>query len=171
MYNGEVDVEKLDNWVRQLEAYCRIQQIDDDYTKIHPSSLRLEIVALIWWEANTQEDIKKSGKIISSWNDFVATLRRQFYPLAYMHKAIMDWKKFRQEKGMSFQSYTQECRRRLFILGVDLSSQDTLLKYISGLHSYVRHTILMFNPTKLDEVCVQESLLQARGKNVPQATS
>ena len=54
------------------------------------------------------------------------------------------------------------------IFGIDLSSQDTLLKYIGGLHSYLRHTILMFNPTKLDEVCVQSTHLEARGKNAPQ---
>ena len=24
MYNGEANVEKLDNWIRQLELYCRI---------------------------------------------------------------------------------------------------------------------------------------------------
>jgi hypothetical protein len=53
-------------------------------------------------------------------------------------------------------------------LGIDLSSQETLLKYIGGLHSYLRHTILMFNPTNLDEVCVQETHLEARGKNAPQ---
>ncbi len=52
------------------------------------------------------------------------------------------------------QDYTQEFRKRDLILGVDMSSHDTLLKYIGGLHSYLRHTILMFNPTKLDEVCV-----------------
>ena len=49
-----------------------------------------------------------------------------------MQKAIMDWEKFRQAKGQSVQSYTQEFRRREFILGLDLSSQDTLLKYIRG---------------------------------------
>jgi hypothetical protein len=51
------------------------------------------------------------------------------------------------------------------VLGVDLSSQETLLKYIGALHSYLRHTILMFNPTNLDEVCVQATHLEARGKN------
>ena len=66
------------------------------------------------------------------------------------------------------QSYTQEFRRRALILGVDLSSRATLLKYIGGLHSYLRHTILMFNPTSLDEVCVQETHLEARRKNFPQ---
>ena len=51
------------------------------------------------------------------------------------------------------------------VLGVDLSSQETLLKYIGSLHSYLRHTILMFNPMNLDEVCVQDTHLEARGRN------
>jgi hypothetical protein len=83
----------------------------------------------------------------------------------------MDWKKFRKAKGQSVQSYTQEFRRRALILGIDLSSQETLLKYIGGLHSYLRHTILMFNSTSLDEVCVQETHLKARGRNEPQEGS
>jgi hypothetical protein len=63
------------------------------------------------------------------------------------------------------QSFTQEFRRRALVLGVDLSSQETLLKYIGALHSYLRHTILMFNPSNLDEVCVQATHLEARGSN------
>lgn len=40
------------------------------------------------------------------------------------------------------------------------------MKYIGGLHSYLRHTILMFNPTMLDEVCVQATHLENQGNNV-----
>jgi hypothetical protein len=80
----------------------------------------------------------------------------------------MDWKNFRQAKGQNVQSYTQEFRRRSLILGIDLSSQETLLKYIGGLHSYLRHIILMFNPANLDEVCVHATHLEARGRNKPQ---
>jgi hypothetical protein len=128
----------------------------------------LESATLIWWEAKTQEDMKKHGKIISSWNGFIVTLKRQFYPLAYMQKAIMDWKIFRQAKGKSVQRYTQEFRRRALILGIYLSSRETLLKYIGGLHNYLRHTILMFKPTNLDKFCVQATHLEARGMNEPQ---
>jgi len=46
-----------------------------------------------------------------------------------------------------------------------------LLKYIGGLHSYLRHTILMFNPKKMDEFCVHETHLEARGINVSEETS
>jgi len=48
------------------------------------------------------------------------------------------------------------------ILGISLDSPETILKYIGGLHSYMRHTILMFNPTSIDEVFVQDTHLQAR---------
>jgi hypothetical protein len=165
IYNGEVNAENLDNWIRQIEVYCRIQKIQDDETKIQLASLRLDSAALIWWESKTQEDMKKHGKILISWNNFIIAIKKQFYPLAYKQKETMEWQNFRQAKGQSVQSFTQEFRRRDLVLGVDLSSQETLLKYIGALHSYLRHTILMFNPSNLDEVCVQATHLEARGRN------
>ena len=57
------------------------------------------------------------------------------------------------------------------MLGVDLQSQDTLLKYTGCLHSYLMHTILMFNPNNLDDVCVQATHLEARGKSTPEEGS
>ena len=78
----------------------------------------------------------------------------------------MSWQTLCQLKGKSVQSYTQEFRKRALILGISLDSLETLLKYIGGLHSYLRHTILMFNPTSIDEVSVQATHLEARGKNV-----
>jgi hypothetical protein len=40
------------------------------------------------------------------------------------------------------------------------------MKYIGALHSYICHTLLLFNPTNLDEVCVQATHLENMGKNV-----
>ena len=34
IYDGEMNPEKLDNWIKQLEVYCRIQNIFDNKTKI-----------------------------------------------------------------------------------------------------------------------------------------
>jgi hypothetical protein len=41
MYNGEVNAGKLDNWIRQIEVYCRIQRIQDD-------ELRFNLLLLDW---------------------------------------------------------------------------------------------------------------------------
>jgi len=84
MYEGEVNVDKLDNLVHNIKVYCRIQRIKDDAIKIQLAFFRLESATLIWWEAKTQEDMKKSGKVLYYWNDFIVALRRQFYSLAYM---------------------------------------------------------------------------------------
>ena len=78
----------------------------------------------------------------------------------------MSWQNFRQLNGQSVQEYTQDFRKRALLLGVDLNSQDTLLKYIGGLHSYLNHTILIFNPNNLDEVCVQATHLERRGQTI-----
>eukprot|EP00253_Pinus_taeda_P035632 PITA_35632 len=126
IYDGELNAEKLDNWIRQIDVYCRVQSIDSDKSKIQLASLYLGGTAL---------------------------------------QAMMSSQTLRQLKGKSVQVYTQEFRKRALILGISLNSPQTLLKYIGGLYSYMRHTILMFNPTSIDEVSVQATHLEARGKN------
>ena len=97
-------------------------------------------------------------------SNFITAIKRQLYPLDYMQKSIMDWKNFRQLKGKSVKYYTHEFRRIDLILVVNLYSQENLLKYIGCFESYLRHTILLFNLTNIDEVCVQATNLEARGK-------
>jgi hypothetical protein len=40
------------------------------------------------------------------------------------------------------------------------------MKYIGALHNYIHHTFLLFDPTSLDEVCVQDTHLENKGKHV-----
>ena len=90
MFDGEVNAENLDNWIRQLEVYLRIQNFYDDDTKIQLASLRMEGETLVWREAKTKEEINKHGKIILSWTDFINAIKIQFYLLAHMQKSIMN---------------------------------------------------------------------------------
>ena len=92
----------------------------------------MEGATLVWWESKTREEIKKHGKISISWNDFIVAIKIQLYPLAYMQKAIMNWENFRQLECPNVQDYTQEFKKRSLMLGADLQSQDTSLKYIGG---------------------------------------
>ena len=82
-----------------------------------------------------------------------------------MQQAMMDWQNLRKGKGQNVQEYTQEFRKRDLILGIPLYTQETLLKFIGGLHSYMCHTVLMFNPTNLDEVCVKGTHIKFKGKS------
>ena len=91
IYNGEVNAKKLENWVRQLEVYFKIQNLQDDDTKIQLASLRLEGATLVWWEAKTQDEIKKHGMISFSWSNFIVAIKSQFYPLyAKIHHELAE---------------------------------------------------------------------------------
>jgi hypothetical protein len=83
MYDGEVSAKRLDNWVRQMEVYCSVQQIKDEATQIKLASPRLADTTLIWWQSKLQHGTQQVGNVFPSWKDFVFALRKQFYPLGY----------------------------------------------------------------------------------------
>jgi len=128
IYDGELNAEKLEKWIRHIDVYCRVQNIDLNKSRIQLASLCLGGTTLILWEGRTQADMRKHGKTISVWSEFVTAIKKQFYPLAYMQKSMMSCQTLRQLKGKSVQGYTQEFRKRALMLGISLDSPKTLLK-------------------------------------------
>ena len=104
VYDKELNAKKLYNWIRQIDVYFRVQNIDSERRKIQLASLCLGGTSLVWWEGRTQADLKKHGKILSTWNEFVSAIKKQFYPLAYMQQAMMSWQTLHQLNGKSVQS-------------------------------------------------------------------
>jgi hypothetical protein len=90
IYDGKLNAEKLDNWIKQIEVYCMVQKIMYDTAKIQLDTLLLDSTTLIWWESKTQVDLVLHGTIISSWDEFIVAIRKQFYPLAYVQTTIME---------------------------------------------------------------------------------
>jgi hypothetical protein len=161
MYDGEVNAERLDNWVRQMEVYCSVQQIKDEATQIKLASLRLAGTTLIWWQRKLQNGTQQVGNVFPSWQVFVSALRKQFYPLGYKEKALIEWKGLKLRKGQTVQEYIDEFRKMALMLDIPLHTQETLMKYIGGLPAHIRNTVFMFGPTNLDEVFVQATYIEA----------
>jgi hypothetical protein len=90
MYDGEVNAERLDNWVRQMEVYCSVQKIKNEATQIKLASLRLAGTSVIWWQSKLQNGTQRVDNVIPSWKDFIFVLRKQFYPLGYKEKALIE---------------------------------------------------------------------------------
>jgi len=47
IYDGELNTEKLDNWIRQIDVYCRVQNIDSEKRKFSWQAYAYE--ALPWF--------------------------------------------------------------------------------------------------------------------------
>jgi hypothetical protein len=161
IYDGEVNAEKLDNWIRQMEVYCSVQQIKEEVTQIQLASLRLAGTALIWWQSKLQKGTQNVGNVFPSWKDFISALRKQFYPLGYKEKAMIEWQSLKLRKGQTVQEYTDGFRKMALMLDIPLQTQETLMKYIGGLPVHIRNTVFMFGPTNLDEVSVQATYIEA----------
>jgi hypothetical protein len=83
----------------------------------------------------------------------------------------MEWKYLRQGKGLSVKNFVEEFRKKALALNISLHSTKTLLKYIGAFHSYIRHTLLLLNPTYFDEVCVQAVHIESRQKDAKDGSS
>jgi hypothetical protein len=78
VYDGEVNAKRLDNWVRQMEVYCSVQQIKDEATQIKLALLCLSCTTLIWWQSKLQNVTQQVGNVFPSWKDFVFHLEINF---------------------------------------------------------------------------------------------
>ena len=91
-----------------MEFYCNVQQIKDEATQIKLSLLRLAGTTLIWWKSKFQNDMHQVGNVFPSWQDFVFSLRKQFCPLVYKEKDLIEWQSLKLRKGQTVQEYTNE---------------------------------------------------------------
>lgn len=138
-----------------MEAYFLVQRIKNDEERIEITTLKLEAHALIWQEAYLDSITSFDEPLVIRWGTFKELLQDQFYPLGHHQKQTMEWFDFKQSRGQSVQEYTIKFKKRATLSGVSLKIDEILLKYIRGFHSYLHHTILLFKPMNLDEVCVQ----------------
>ena len=96
------------------------------------------------------------GNVFPSWKSFILALRKQFYPLGYKEKAIIEWQSLKLRKGQTVQEYTDGVRKMALMLDIPLQ-----MKYIGGLSAHIRNTVFMFGPTNLDEVSIQSTYIEA----------
>ena len=107
-----------------------------------------------------QHGTQQVGKIFPSWHDFISALHKQFYPLGYKEKDLIEWKSLKLIKEQSVQEYTDDFRKMALMLDVPLTTQETLMKYIGGLSAYICNIVFMFGPNNLDEVYVQATYIE-----------
>jgi len=94
-FRGEVDAEKVNNWLKQLKVYFQIHYVVNDVDKISFARLKMSGPALLWWESYVETLDHEHLSEISSWNEFKELLRDQFYPLRNHNKQLMKWQFFR----------------------------------------------------------------------------
>ena len=82
LYDGSVDVDKLDDWIERLETYFTVYDYKSSH-KINFAVLKLSKHALVWWKAFRRQ---KRHRGALSWKEFKAAIRKKFYPIGYLEE-------------------------------------------------------------------------------------
>ena len=67
----------------------------------------------------------------------------------------MEWEYLRQGKGENVQSFIEEFQKQALNLGISLDAPQAINNYVGALHSYIRHSLLLFELTTIDAANVK----------------
>jgi hypothetical protein len=98
MYEGNLHVEELLDWMSSLENYFDYEDIDDE-NKVNHDVTKLKGHEALWWD-KLQVDRRWKGKQkIKSWDRMVAKLKDKFIPKEYQINIFRILQNLRQ-KGL-----------------------------------------------------------------------
>jgi hypothetical protein len=79
MYEGNLDVEELLDWIRALEKYFDYEDVEEDKKFKHVVT-RLKGHATLWWDELQADRHCKGKQKIKSWDRMVAKMKAKLYP-------------------------------------------------------------------------------------------
>jgi hypothetical protein len=109
VYEGNLDVEELLDWIRALHTYFDYEDVKED-KKVKHVVTRLKGHATLWWD-ELQADRRCQGKQkIKSWDRMIAKIKAKFIPRDYQITLFQRLQNLRQ-KLMTVKEYTEEFYR------------------------------------------------------------
>jgi hypothetical protein len=131
MYEGNLEVEELLDWISALDKYFDYEEIYDE-KKVKHVVTRLKGHATLWWDELQAERKSKGKKKIKSWDRMVAKLKANFIPKDYQINMFKKFLNLRQ-KGLIVKEYIEEFYRLNIRVGHRESDGEKVVRYINGL--------------------------------------
>jgi hypothetical protein len=104
MYEGNLDVEELLDWIRSMDKYFDYEDVDEEKRVRHVVT-RIKGHATLWWDELQAERRSKGKHKINNWDRMVAKLKAKFMPKDYQINLFRKLQNLRQ-KGMTVKEYT-----------------------------------------------------------------
>ena len=173
MYEGNINVKELMDWINALNKYFDFEEIDDK-KKVRYATTRLKGHATIWWDELQIHRGRRGNPKIKSWDKMLYIIKIQIMPKDYQLTLVRQLQNLRQ-KGMIVKEYTEEFFKPSIRDGQTQGDIERVARYINGLRYEIQDEISLLN-LKTVEVAyqaasrVKEKLLRkhnqkSRGRN------
>jgi hypothetical protein len=167
VYEGNLDVEELLDWIRALDTYFDYEYIEED-KKVRHAVTRLKGHATLWWD-ELQADRSCQGKQkIKSWDRMIAKMKAKFIPRDYQISLFRKMQNLRQ-KLMTVKEYTEEFYRLNIRVGHRESNDEKVARYMNGLRYEIQDEISMATIRTVEDAYqmalkVEEKLSRKQGQ-------
>jgi hypothetical protein len=149
MYEGNLDVEELLDWIRALDKYFDYEDVEED-KKVKHVVTRLKGHATLWWD-ELQADRRCKGKQkIKSWDRMVAKMKAKFIPKDYQITLFRRMQNLRQ-KLMSVKEYTEEFYKINIRAGHRESDDEKVARYMNGLRYDIQDEMSMMSLQNVED--------------------
>jgi hypothetical protein len=141
VYEGNMDVEELLDWIRALDTYFDYEDVEED-KKVKHVVTRLKGHAALWWD-ELQTDRRCKGKQkIKSWDRMIAKMKAKFIPKDYQITLFRRMQNLRQ-KVMSVKEYTEEFYKLNIRAGHHESDDEKVARYMNGLRYDIQDEMII----------------------------
>jgi hypothetical protein len=141
MYEGNLDVEELLDWIRSMDKYFDYEDVEEGRKVIHVVTRLKGHAALRWDELQVKRRSKGKQKI-KNWDRMVAKLKAKFIPRDYQINLFRKLQNLRQ-RGMTMKEYMEEFYRLNIRTGQREKDDEKVARYINGLRYEIQDEISM----------------------------
>jgi hypothetical protein len=96
MYEGNLDIEELLDWIREIDKYFDYEYVDEE-KKVKHVVTKLKGHPTLWWDELQVDKRSKGKQKIKSWDRMVAKLKAKFIPKHYQINLFRRLQNLRRE--------------------------------------------------------------------------
>ncbi|XP_070050957.1 uncharacterized protein [Nicotiana tomentosiformis] len=137
MFKGFHDAQEVENFLWHLENYFRNGKVRDDEAMINTAVLYLSETAMLWWRRK-MAGMDKGLCTISTWDQFKAEFKRQFFPNNIFYEAKCKHREWKQTG--SIRIYVKEFTT-LMLQIPNLTNDDLLFHFMDGLQNWAKQEL------------------------------
>lgn len=143
-FKGELDWDKLVNWIIKLEQYFEIHKVPE-YVKVKIMKTKLKGHALLWWQ-----HLKASSHFVTPlWPEFVRILRKKFMPFDMEGQLFRDFQNLRQGP-LGVKEYMDKLLELSTKMFVQEDEAVQVMRFINGLNYGIQRELELLEIHTLD---------------------
>ncbi|XP_070057874.1 uncharacterized protein [Nicotiana tomentosiformis] len=159
VFKGVRDAQEVENFLWHLENYFKHGKVKDDEAMINTAVLYLSETAMLWWRRK-MADVDKGICTISTWDQFKAEFKRQFFPNNVLYEARRKLRELKQTGNIRV--YVKEFTT-LMLQIPNLTNDDLLFHFMDGLQNWAKQELQRQQVANIDQAIMEaESLMHFR---------